>query len=106
MTEGSPNLKYPASPRSIQDPRAIIQDTLHPTGDSLQHRETLANISRASSLSNTSLEVDSVSDVGTVWSGRAMFVGFFFGCGVGTGDVRPVTILRGEQETTLLLLLG
>ena len=43
MTEGSHYLKYPASPRSIQEPRAIIQDTLHPTGDSSQYRETLAD---------------------------------------------------------------
>ena len=80
MADESRYLKYPASPRSIQEPRAIIQDTLHPTGDSSQHRETLADMPRTSRLSNTSLEVGSVSEVGTAWSGRAKFEGFFSGC--------------------------
>ena len=100
-------LKYPASPRSIQDPRAIIQDTLHPTGDSSQHRETLANIFWTSRLSNTSIEIGSVLGVGSIWSVSSRIEGFFSVCrsGVGTRDVTALTVLGGGQKATLLALL-
>ena len=60
-------------------------------------------MSRTSRLTNTSLEVDSDSEVGTVWAVRTTLGVLFSGfeSGLGTGDV-----LREEQATILLVLLN